>query len=237
MADTSRAGLPVVSNATKPILVFDIVETILDTGSLLPIFDRIFRDNRALRTWLDNLFIYSGAVTIIEAYADAGTLGTAVIEMMARSRGISLQASDVAAFKRALGSMPAYADVLGGLQTLRASGHRLVTLSNSPISACETQLRNAGIRDQFERLFSIDDRIKRYKPARETYLDVSTALSVAPSDLWLVSCHAFDVMGATSAGLHAAFVSRPDNAPIAIGPQPDIIVPDLVALATALARR
>ena len=237
MPGAANAALPALPGGLKPILVFDIVETILDTGSLAPAFDRIFQDGQALRFWLDNLFIYSEALTIVDAYADAGTLGIAVVEMMARSRGIGIRQEDLAALKRALGSMPAYPDVSTGLRHLRELGYRLVTLSNSPISACEMQLRSAGIRDNFEHVFSIDDQVKLYKPAREAYLRVSTALSVPPSDLWLISCHAFDVMGAKSAGLHAAFVSRPGNAPIAVGPQPDLIVPNLEALATALAQR
>ncbi|WP_267382941.1 haloacid dehalogenase type II [Sphingomonas sp. GC_Shp_2] len=237
MPGTSQSALPAPPDGPKPILVFDIVETILDTESLAPVFDRIFQDGQALRSWLDNLFIYSEALTIVDIYADAGTLGIAVVEMMARSRGIKIHPQDLATLKHGLGSMPAYPDVSAGLRRLRELGYRLVTLSNSPTSACETQLRSAGIRDDFERLFSIDDQVKRYKPARETYLGVAAALSVPPSDLWLISCHAFDVMGAKSAGLHAAFVSRPGNAPIAVGPQPDLIVPNLGAFATALAQR
>ena len=233
----SQTARPRVPSKVKPILVFDIVETILDTGSLAPIFDRILQDGQALRPWLDNLFIYSEAMTIIDIYADAGTLGIAVVEMMARSRGIEIHQQDMAALKQGLGSMRAHPDVTAGLRQLNELGYRLVTLSNSPISACETQLRGAGIRGDFERLFSIDEHVKRYKPARETYLGVAAALSVPPSDLWAISCHAFDVMGAKSAGLHAVFVSRSGNAPIAVGPQPDLIVPDLVGLATVLAQQ
>lgn len=131
--------------------------------------------------------------------------------------------------------MPAYSDVVPALRQLRQAGHRLVTLSNSPIVACEAQLGHAGIRADFERLFSIDERVRRFKPARETYDAVVQSLGVQPADLWLVSCHAFDVMGAASAGLRSALILRPGSAPFGIGPQPDLVVADLTSPAAALA--
>ena len=223
--------------AMKPILVFDIAETILDLSSLAPVFRRIFGDEAVLRTWFDDLVVYAEALTITGTYADAGKVGVAVLEMLAKTRGVRVQAEDLDALKRASAAMPAYPDVAPGLRQLRQAGYRLVTLSNNPIATCEAQLGQAGIRAEFEQLFSIDERVKRYKPARETYLDVAQSLGVGPSDLWLVSCHAFDVMGAASAGLHAALILRPGNAPFGIGPQPDVIVSDVPALARALAAR
>lgn len=219
----------------KPVLVFDVVETLLDTNILSPLLERIFSDPAALRTWLDNLFVYSQALTITGHYANSGSVGLAVLQMMAASRGLRIGDGDIDAFRAASAAMPAYADVAPALQALRRLGYRLVTLSNSPNAASEAQLRHAGIRDDFERLFSIDDAVRRFKPARETYIEVATALGTTPADLWLVSCHAFDVMGARSAGLRAIFVSRAGNAPFALGPQADVAIPDLSALPQALA--
>lgn len=218
----------------KPILVFDIVETILDLSALGPVFARIFGDSGVLRTWFSEQIVYFEALTLAGTYANAGEVGVAVLEMLGRAQGITIETDDVSALKQAAGAMPAYPDVPLGLARLRDAGFRMVTLSNSPATTCELQLTNAGIRQFFEALFSVDDQVKRYKPARETYLAVSTALGVAPADLLLVSCHAFDTLGAASAGLQAALILRTGNAPFAIGPQPAIVAADLDIFARIL---
>lgn len=223
--------------AMKPTLVFDVTETIVDLSALTPVFERIFSDPTSLRSWFDNLIVYSEALTLTGTYADAGKVGVAVLEMMAKIRGKTVRPDDLALLKRISAAMPAYADVASGLRRLRAAGHRLVTLSNSPNAGVETQLKAAGIRDAFDQLFSIDTSIHCYKPAPETYHEVASALGATPSDLWLVSCHGFDVLGAASAGWHTAMILRAGNAPFGIGPQPDIVVADIEALATAMAQR
>jgi len=221
----------------KPVLVFDIAETILDLQALNPLFEQIFGDAQMLRTWFDEVVLYSEALTITGAYADAGKVGGAVLQMLAQSRQRTIEAGQLAEFRRISAALPAYADVHDGLVRLQQAGFRMVTLSNNPSAACETQLRNAGIRTFFERVFSVDQSVHRYKPARETYLEVAGALDTRPADLWLITCHAFDAMGALAAGLHAGMILRPGNAPFGIGAQPDLVHADLRMLAQALSHR
>jgi 2-haloacid dehalogenase len=47
----------------RPIIVFDVNETLLDLDALRPTFDRIFNDPAALRLWFANLITYSEALT------------------------------------------------------------------------------------------------------------------------------------------------------------------------------
>lgn len=234
-ASTARSAE--ASRSNKPVLVFDVTETLLDLAVLAPVFSRIFGDEAVLRTWFDQLIVCAEALTLTGHYADAGAVGLATLDMLADVRKVSLSIDDVAAFKQAAAAMPAYPDVAPGLQQLREDGFRLVTLSNSPLAALQAQLDRAGLAGAFEQSFSVDTVVQRFKPALQTYAAVSEALGVPPSSLWLVSCHAFDVMGAASAGLHTAMVLRPGNAPFRLGPQPDLVVADIPALARALAER
>ena len=77
----------------------------------------------------------------------------------------------------------------------------------------------------------------RYKPARESYVSLAGKLGVPPSDLWLVSCHAFDTLGAAAAGYRTALVLRPENARIALGKAPDAIAADLGVVADQIIAR
>ena len=232
---TPQAGNAVMHRQPgAPVIVFDVNETILDFSVLAPVFTRIFGDGSMLRTWFNQVVLYSEALTLAGDYANSGMVGVAVLRMLAEIAGRRVEPSDLETLKRLSATMPAYADTPAALTMLRQAGLRLVTLSNNPTAGVEAQLTSAGLRPFFAQLHSIDDQTRRYKPARESYTALAATLGVAPSDLWLVSCHAFDTLGAAAAGYRTALVLRPGNAPIALGTPPDIIGADLRVVAGAI---
>jgi 2-haloacid dehalogenase len=83
----------------------------------------------------------------------------------------------------------------------------------------------------FERRFSVDETVRRHKPAQEAHHSVAAALGVDPGGICLVACHVWDTIGALSAGWQAGLVLREGNAPLDVGPQPDYIGRDLDAIA------
>lgn len=217
-----------------PTIVFDVNETILDFSVLLPVFIRVFGDPKALREWFNQVVLYSEALTLAGEYVDSGSVGVAVLKMLAEIGGRKVEDSDFDELKQLSATMPTYADTPDALAVLKKAGFRLVTLSNNPTAGVETQLAHAGLRSFFDELHSIDDQVHRYKPARESYVSLAGELGVSPSDLWLVSCHAFDTLGAAAAGYRTALVLRPQNAPIALGRPPDITGSDLRSVVEAL---
>ena len=224
-------------NQRRPILVFDVNETLLDLSSLEPHFTRIFGDASAMREWFNLVILYSEAATLSEVYATFGQLGGAVLKMLAAIKGVSVHPDDLVKVKAAVAVMPPHADVAQGLDKLHAAGFRMVTLTNNPREVCDEQLKRAGIRHHFERLFSIDDGARRYKPAPEAYRSVADSLMVTSSELCLVACHTWDTMGAAAAGWTTALLTRDGNAPLEIGRQPDIMGSDLCIVADALISR
>jgi 2-haloacid dehalogenase len=240
---TSGAGATMMSSPSaplskatpaRPIIVFDVNETLLDFNVLAPVFTRVFGDPAMLREWFDQVVLYSEALTLSGHYANSAVVGVAVLNMLAQIKGRAVAPSDLEALKRFSATMPTYDDTPAALATLKQAGLRLVTLSNNPSASVESQLTHAGIRSFFDELHSIDDQVQRYKPARESYLSLAAKLGVTPADLWLVSCHAFDTLGAAAAGYHTALVLRPQNAPISLGQAPDLIANDLRTIATRI---
>jgi 2-haloacid dehalogenase len=96
------------------------------------------------------------------------------------------------------------------------------------------QLEKAGIIDVFERRFSVDQSVKRHKPAQEAYHFVASELNVDPSGVCLIACHVWDTIGAQAAGWQAALILREGNAPLDVGPQPDYIGNNLDEIADML---
>src|SRR5262245_569864 len=222
-----------VNGARRRVLVFDVNETMLDVGALAPHFARVFGSAEVLQEWFANLLLYSNVVTVAGPYADFGTVGGAVLDMVAAAHRISLSASDRQQILGGVRTLPAHADVRPALERLRNAGFRLVTLTNSAPPAVDAQLKNAGLSDLFERSFSVD-AVKRFKPAPEPYQQVARELGVPTSQLRMIAAHAWDVHGALRAGYAAAFIARPGKALFPVGPQPDVVAQTMTAAAARI---
>src|ERR671922_2149892 len=97
------------------------------------------------------------------ARADAFTAGnTPFDELMdaALCRRLRLARTDedrAAAALELMGTMPAYLEVPGALESLRARGMRLGVLAQTSAAAADSVLRFAGLRDRFEPVLSAQD--------------------------------------------------------------------------------
>jgi 2-haloacid dehalogenase len=221
-AGTGAQGGGQLSARRRRILVFDVNETLLDINALQPHFVRAFGDAQILREWFSTHLLYSNVASLAGPYSDFGAIAGAALDMVAEVRGTRLAPED--------------RDVRPGLERLRKEGFRMVTLTNSAPVAVEQQLKNAGITDLFERSFSVDT-VKRFKPAPEPYRYVAKELGVSVGDLRMVAAHPWDVVGALQAGCTAAFIARPGKVLYPLGPKPDIIAPDIQAVAEQVVAR
>jgi 2-haloacid dehalogenase len=218
------------------VLVFDVNETLIDIDSMAPLFERIFGDRGALREWFGQLVTYSMTATLSGRYIDYFTLGQGVLRMLATTYQLAITDDDVLSLKRGMLTMPAHPDVEDGLTTLRDTGFRLVTLTNSPPNPDgPSPLEHAGLAHFFEQQFSVET-CHEFKPAAAVYRDVCEKLAVAPADCMMVAAHAWDTMGAQATGFSGALITRPGNAALPIPglPQPTIIATDLRDLAAKL---
>jgi 2-haloacid dehalogenase len=221
----------------RPIIVFDVNETLLDLDSINPIFERIFSDPAAMRLWFADLILYSEALTLAGVYVPFTDIGTAVLQMLASTRGITISADDGAQLTNRFATMPPHPEVPAALRRLRDHGFRLFTLTDNTLGISGRQLEHGGIIELFERRFSVDETVKRHKPAPEAYHSVATALGLEPGDMCMVASHVWDTIGAGAAGLQTGLILREGNAPLPVGPQPDYIGTDLDAIADQLIER
>jgi 2-haloacid dehalogenase len=219
------------------VLVFDVNETLIDIDTIAPLFEQIFGDARVLREWFGQLVMYSMTTALSGCYVDFFTLGQGMLRMLGDVHGKPLSDEDVERVKTAMLTMPAHPDVAEGLLMLRDKGFRLATLTNSPPNPNGlSPLQNAGLGEYFERQFSVD-ACRTFKPARAVYDYVCRELRVQPADCMMVAAHVWDTIGAQSAGMTGALITRPGNAPLPLDglPQPTLIARDLRDLADQLA--
>jgi 2-haloacid dehalogenase len=223
-----------VRNAPS-ILVFDVNETLIDIESIAPFFEKKFGDGRVLREWFNQLILYSNAITLAGHYQSFFALGQGVLEMLGSIYGVTIDAADLAELRINMLSMPAHTDVPEGLRLLKEAGFRLMTLTNSPPDKDGSPLERAGLAHFFEHQFSVDT-VRRFKPAPEVYHLVTERLNVPPSAICLVAAHTWDTIGAQSVGFYAGLMTRTGNAPLPVHglPQPQVVAPDLVQMATQM---
>ena len=95
----------------RPIIVFDVNETLLDLDALRPTFDRIFHDPAAMRLWFAGLITYSEALTLAGVYVPFTDIGGAVLRMLAATRGIMISDADGAELTDRFATMPPHPEV------------------------------------------------------------------------------------------------------------------------------
>ena len=221
----------------RPLIVFDVNETLLDLGTMVPIFERIFQDRSAMRLWFANLIVYSEALTLAGVYVPFTEIGAAVLKMTAATRGVTITEETAAELTDRFASMPPHPEVPGALRRLRDHGFRLFTLTDNTLEISGRQLERGGVIDLFERRYSVDETVKRHKPSQSAYHWLAGELGADPANLCLVACHVWDTIGALAAGWQAGLILRTGNAPLGVGPQPTYLGNDLDAIADQLIAR
>lgn len=214
-----------------PAIVFDVNETILDIESLSPFFAKTLGEEHYLREWFSQLVLYSQCLTITNNYVPFGVLGAEILKMVAATYNKTLSAHNIDVFRDLISKMPALPEVPIALNKLKELGFKLYTFSNNAEETLTAQLKSAGIAHYFERNFSVDKMVKSFKPSPAVYLYVERELGLSGSDLYLVACHTWDIIGAKSVGWHGAMVLRKGNAILDVGPQPDVVGENLLLVA------
>jgi 2-haloacid dehalogenase len=222
---------------TQPLLlIFDVNETLLDLDTLTPEFSRLFGDERVVREWFGQVILYSQALTLCNEYANFGEIGGAVLHMLGQIKNVVITPQDADSLRHAISSMPAHTDVHASLKQLKDAGFKMVTLTNNPSATALAQLSRAGIAGYFDRQFSIDDVVRRYKPARECYQWVADETKTDAGRCCLIACHTWDTLGAAAAGMSSILVTRAGNAPLPIGRQATFVADNLISAARWILR-
>jgi len=92
--------------AVLPLIVFDVNETLVELATIEPTFEHIFGDNAAMRLWFANFIMHSSALTVAGCYVPFTDIGSAVMKMLAVTRGIKLQDADQRELVEKFSTMP-----------------------------------------------------------------------------------------------------------------------------------
>jgi 2-haloacid dehalogenase len=218
------------------VLGFDVYGTLVDPLGMERRLEALFGDRASTMCalWRQKQLEYSFRRGLMRCYEDFDACTQRALSFVARTFKVEL--SDAA--RRQLLSdylnLPVFPDVVPALETLKASGCRLLAFSNGVENSLRTLLSNAGVLSYFEGVVSVDD-VKTFKPNPDVYACLVSRGGLRNEGTWLISANPFDVIGAKAARLKAAWVRR--NPEAVFDPwefEPDAAVNDLRALVTAL---
>src|SRR3954454_9272887 len=123
-----------------------------------------------------------------------------------------------------------FPDVPAALARLNTR-YKIAVLSNGDPDMLEAA--KAFHRIEFDAVISVAVA-NSFKPHVATYRRAADIMGVEMDEVLFVANHAFDCIGAKSAGMHTTFIDRRTR-PFGTTPhQPDIIVPDMASLADML---
>jgi 2-haloacid dehalogenase len=217
----------------KPVLVFDVNETLLDMTPLKKSVNALLDNEQGFRIWFGMLLHYSIVSNSINEYHDFSTIAAATLAMTATSMHKKVNEDEIKETLSIIKTLKAYPDVEKGLKLLQDHGFRLATLTNSPPNALKQQLINSNLTDFFEQTLSIDS-IKKYKPEAETYLWAAKELGVIPQEMILIAAHGWDIAGASHAGLRTCFIEREGQSLYSLSNKPDFQAKDIFTMAEQL---
>jgi 2-haloacid dehalogenase len=223
-------------NQRPKVLFFDVNETLLDLNSMqASVAKALGGRSDLLPLWFTTMLQYTLVDTVGGQYHDLGAVGAATLTMVARNHGIKLSEDEARKAIEPIRSLPPHTDVPPALEALQDAGFRMVTLTNSSRAIVDAQIANAGLKNRFEALLSIEDA-RRFKPHVQVYRWAAQKMDVGAQDCMLIAAHGWDIAGALNAGWRAAFLSRPGAQLYPLAPPPEIAEPDLMKASGRLIR-
>ncbi|MGB1256230.1 MAG: haloacid dehalogenase type II [Thiolinea sp.] len=202
MADTSRFAL-----------AFDVYGTLIDTHGVVTALSTMVGDQAPAfsQTWRDKQLEYSFRRGLQKDYQHFGICTRDALEytcLFYQCELSTAQKDELLALYRVL---PAFADVTDALAQLKQADIPMYAFSNGNAAAVEGLLQNAGIREYFAGVVSVDD-LQTFKPNPEVYQHFLTQSGATAEKAWLISSNPFDVIGAVGIGMQAAWVKRSKTA-------------------------
>ncbi|WP_110674622.1 HAD-IA family hydrolase [Salinicola sp. RZ23] len=221
-----------------PLFAFSLHDTLVDTQDVAVTLALRLDETEAsafARRWREKQLEFAYRRGLMGAYADFHRLQREALEAVDRERGTRLGEESKQALLAHCRRLPAFADAFAALTRLRGLGVRCVAFANASRYDIELLLDNAGLAPLLEDVISAEE-VRRFQPDAALYAHLRARTHSRPEATWLVSAEPAEIIGARYAGLRAAWLQRdPQRAFESWGDPPDLMAPDLDALATQCA--
>ena len=190
------------------VVVFDVNETLSDMAPMAERFSDVGAPGHLAQVWFATVLRDGFALTAAGSQEQFSVIGEHHLRVLLGHLELDLDLD--AAVEHVLAGfmdLPVHPDVPEGVRALRASGRRLVTLSNGATRVADALLARAGLRAEFEVLLSVEDA-DGWKPSHGPYEYAAQMCGTDLSEMVMVAAHPWDIDGAARAGMQTAWIDR-----------------------------
>lgn len=194
-------------------LAFDVYGTLIDTNGVVQLLKKFVKSEAKsfAMTWRDKQLEYSFRRAAMKNYVDFATCTAQALDYTCLFYKEDLSTDEKKQLLEIYKVLPAFDEVKSAITSFKNRGFRLFAFSNGKKQAVENLLINAGIKELFIDVVSVDD-LKTFKPNPLVYEHFISLASANKDKTWLISSNPFDVTGAINAGLNSAWIKRSDEA-------------------------
>jgi 2-haloacid dehalogenase len=211
-------------------VVFDLYGTLFDVHSMAARCDAYFpgRGHELSVLWRQKQLEYTWLRSLMNRYVDFEEVTAQALRFACQHLHLDLDTPASATLCDAYLHITPFAEVPDALRELRRSGLPLAILSNGSPRSIEAVVSNAGLREEFTHLLSVD-AMRVYKPDSRVYALAGQALGLDRSEILFVSSNSWDATGAKYFGFPTCWINRTGNTFDEMGQRPDWIVTGLDA--------
>jgi 2-haloacid dehalogenase len=221
-------------------LAFDLFGTLIDNTSIRKIFPELnirVDPKSFIEIWRTMHLQYAWLLTILNRYESFDDLSIRALRFTAKIYRIDLTEGQVRKLTEARMHLDAFPDSEKGLIKLKkVKGNNKILvysiLSNSEAEKTNEILSNAGLKEYFDHVLSVES-VRKYKPSKEAYEMVSEVLRIPLSEIVMISSNSWDIAGAQSAGMLTCFIDRGDDSKrtsLKVDIKPDFSLPSINGL-------
>ena len=160
-------------------------------------------------------------------------VGRQTVHYVLDRAGIDHTDEEVADLVAQIERLKPFPDVVEALAEIKATGIKLVILSNGDPDMLAHGVPYSGTDHLWNRVVSVAEA-SSFKPHRDTYRTAAALVDVEPGDVLFAANHAFDCVGAKAAGMRTAFINRRRRPFGNSHYAPDLEVDDFAHLASTL---
>lgn len=193
-------------------LAFDIYGTLINPHGVVDELSRHVgeRAQEFSNVWRDKQLEYTWRRALMQRYQNFPVCTRQALDYADTLLQTGLGDTAKASLMEVYRVLPAYDDVPVSLQALADAGFRMFGFSNGVADAISGLLEHAGIDQYFEGVVSVD-ALQTFKPDPDVYHHFIEVADTRAENCWLVSSNGFDVIGAVSAGMKAAWLRRSES--------------------------
>lgn len=134
-------------------------------------------------------------------------IGEQTVDYVLDRAGIDHTDDEVADLVAQIERLKPFPDVVDALAEIKATGIKLVILSNGDPDMLAAGVPYSGTDHLWHRVISVAEA-NSFKPHRDTYRTAASLVDLDPHDVLFAANHAFDCVGAKAAGMRTAFINR-----------------------------